>query len=218
MYKYDWENEMNSDISSEILNYYEPKHKILFLRTVMEESKIGLKKHNKTCKTPNDPEKCEMTKIHFGFNFFCEQEIKNLYTELDISYHSPQLDVELIQRNLIDLNRFPNVSEVYQAALSKLKENKFERNLLDDLRLAIELLLRSLLGNKKSLENQLDDLGLYLKENDTSKEINHMVRVLVDYFSKYQNKYVKHNDRVKHNELEFIFNQSTTLISFLINL
>jgi hypothetical protein len=40
----------------------------------------------------------------------------------------------------------------------------FLRNVLDDMRLSLELLLKAVLGNDKSLENQIPQLGGFIKE------------------------------------------------------
>ncbi len=50
---------------------------------------------------------------------------------------------------------------MYNHALEKYRGGVFERNVLDDLRLALELLLREVLGNDRSLENQIPLLGGY---------------------------------------------------------
>lgn len=67
----------------------------------------------------------------------------------------------------------------------------FERNVLDDLRLALEVLLRGILGNDKSLENQIAPLGDYVRSKGGSAEFGNMFVKLVEHFTKYQNRYVK---------------------------
>jgi hypothetical protein len=44
-----------------------------------------------------------------------------------------------------------------------------------------------------------------------------MFRTLLDYFSKYQNEYVKHNDQVKKEEIDFMVNLSSAFINFILN-
>jgi len=102
--------------------------------------------------------------------------------------------------------------------LVKLENRIFERNLLDDLRLSLELLIKAVLGNKKSLENQLVDLGRFFRKKSISKELNNMIVKLIDYFAKYQNTYVKHNDNVNDKEIEFIFELTSSLMKLLIRL
>ena len=97
-----------------------------------------------------------------------------------------------------------------------LENEIFERNLLDNLRLSFEILLKNLLGNNKSLENQLSELGNFLRFKNVSTELKNMIVKLIDYYTKYQNTYVKHNDTVNEKEIEFIFEYTTSLMKFLI--
>jgi hypothetical protein len=78
-----------------------------------------------------------------------------------------------INENLIEearhwLDAYPEVLSLYNEALSKYGHSGFDRNLLDDLRLALEKLLRAVLGNRKSLEKQLQYVGFYIKERGGS--------------------------------------------------
>jgi Zn-dependent M32 family carboxypeptidase len=74
------------------------------------------------------------------------------------------------------LATFPDVLEIYNAALQKYEAGIFTRNLLDDLRLALEKLLQEVLDNSKSLENQLATLGEFIKERGASREFANMFR------------------------------------------
>jgi hypothetical protein len=41
---------------------------------------------------------------------------------------------------------------------------------------------------------------------------------LIDYFSKYQNTYVKHNDNVNENEIEIIIEIASSFMKFIIKI
>lgn len=86
----------------------------------------------------------------------------------------------------------PAAQTVYKSGITKYAEKKFDRNVLDDMRLSLELLVKQILGNGKSLENQTSELGSKLSGYHT--EIRNLVIKTVDYLCKYQNHYVKHND------------------------
>ena len=88
----------------------------------------------------------------------------------------------------------------------------------DDLRLALEKLLRAVFVNKKSLENQIGFVGSYIKKRGGSTELANMFVKLVDYYSKYQNSYVKHDDSVIEEEIEFIFEITSSFMKHLIRL
>lgn len=126
-----------------------------------------------------------------------------------------ELNAALITHNLNWLSKHPDVKKIFLGALEKYEHNAFERNLLDDLRLSIETLLKSILNNSKSLENQTSELGTFLKNKGVSNEVASMYWKLLDYFSKYQNSYIKHNDNVNTNEIELIVYLTGVFIRFL---
>ncbi len=85
-------------------------------------------------------------------------------------------------------------------------------------RLSLELLLRSLLGNAKSLENQIPAIGTFVRDRGGSPELANMFQKLVDYFSKYENTYVKHDDAVIVAEVEFVFELTSSFMKHFIRL
>lgn len=77
------------------------------------------------------------------------------------------------------------------------------------MRLSLETFLKEILCNQKSLENQLSEIRKYQKDKGLSAEFINMFNRLLDYYSKYQNNYVKHNDAVKHSEIDFVIHLTT---------
>lgn len=108
----------------------------------------------------------------------------------------------------------PAAQAVYKSGIAKYAEKKFDRNVLDDMRLSLELLVKQILGNGKSLENQTSELGTKLGSYHT--ELRNLVIKNVDYLCKYQNQYVKHNDAVNPEEIDYIIEQTSATINFLI--
>lgn len=108
----------------------------------------------------------------------------------------------------------PAAQAVYKSGIAKYAEKKFDRNVLDDMRLSLELLVKQILGNGKSLENQTSELGTKLGSYHT--ELRNLVIKTVDYLCKYQNQYVKHNDAVNPEEIDYIIEQTSATINFLI--
>ena len=76
--------------------------------------------------------------------------------------------------------------------------------------------MKDILQSKSSVENLKSDLGNYLKENNVNVEIRNLYITLLKFFLEYQNNNVKHNDLSKKIEVDFIFNQTTVLMQFLI--
>jgi len=114
------------------------------------------------------------------------------------------------------LSDYPKSLKVYNEALDKYSKGIFQRNVLDDMRLSLEILLKDLLKNTKSLENQWGVLGEKLKNENVSKEINNLFEKILKYYENYQNQYIKHNDNVKENEIELIISQTNIIMQFLI--
>lgn len=112
----------------------------------------------------------------------------------------------------------PESQKLFKEALQKHDHGVFRRNTLDDLRLALELLLRSLFGNAKSLENQIPAIGTFVRDRGGSQELANMFQKLVDYFSKYENTYVKHDDAVIVAEVEFVFELTSSFMKHFIRL
>lgn len=125
-------------------------------------------------------------------------------------------ETELIQTTKHWLSGHPNALKQYESALSKYEGGIFERNTLDDIRLAFELLVKDLLGNDKSLENQIGGICGILDKCGTSVELKNMVQKIVDYYTKFQNNHVKHDDAVNENEIEYVIELTSVIMKFLI--
>lgn len=125
-------------------------------------------------------------------------------------------ETELIQKTKHWLANYPLALKQYESALSKFEGGIFERNTLDDLRLSFELLVKDLLNNSKSLENQIGDICGILDRAGTSVELKNMVQKIIDYYTKFQNSHVKHNDAVNSNEIEYVIELTSVIMKFLI--
>jgi hypothetical protein len=102
------------------------------------------------------------------------------------------------------LAEYPSSQKLFNEAIDKYKQGIYLRNMLDDMRLALETFLKEILNNQKSLENQLSEIGKFQKDKGKSQEFINMFEKLLDYYAKYQNKYVKHDDAVKPTEIDFV--------------
>jgi hypothetical protein len=89
---------------------------------------------------------------------------------------------------------------------------------LDDLRLALEILLKAIFDNGRSLENQLPALGQFIKLRGGSPQLSNMFSKLVEYYSNYQNTYVKHADAVIEQEIEFVLEITSSFMKHLIRM
>lgn len=129
-----------------------------------------------------------------------------------------EINEALIEETRHWLQAHPQALSLYNAALEKFSHGVFHRNLLDDLRLALEKLLCGVFGNDKSLENQKSLIGGFIKDKGGSKELSNMFVTLVDYYSKYQNNYIKHDDAVIEEEIEFVFEITSAFMKHIVRL
>jgi len=200
-----------------LYNHRDSSAKLIFSYEVLGQIKSKYEKHLVHCKYKDDPMKCGENKDFLKAIYYVEQVIADLNPEFEFTIIRPQINSDLIHENLINLSNFPEVATLYQSAIDKINEGKNERNLLDDLRLSYEILIKKILKNNKSLENQDAELGKHLKEMDVSSECRNMFQTLNNYYRNYQNTYVKHNDKVRSKEVDLILNMTSSMISFLIN-
>jgi hypothetical protein len=140
------------------------------------------------------------------------------YGHLSSNNDPNKINESLLEETAHWLNPYAESKKIYDQALLKYNNRIFERNLLDDLRLSLELLLKSILRNQKSMENQTAEIGQFIQSRNGSKELNNMFLKLIDYYAKYHNTYVKHNDLVIENEIEIIFEMTSSFMKFLIRI
>lgn len=151
--------------------------------------------------------------------------VRNLKLQLITRYRdqfgvvsSNALNITLVEEAKSWLSDYPSCLKLYEAALTKFNNNVFQRNLLDDLRLSLELLLRSIFDNSKPFEKQIPEIGGFINSKGGSKEFTNMFRTLMDYYSKYQNSFVKHDDAVIEEEVEFIFEMTSSFMKHLVKM
>ena len=145
-------------------------------------------------------------------------KIVSRYSHLASADSESEVNESLIEETRHWLEDYPEPLKLYNEALVKFQEDVYRRNLLDDLRLSIELLLQAIFSNSKSLENQIGHLGGHLQDKGGSRELTNMFVKLVEYYSKYQNTYVKHDDAVIEEEIEFIFEITSSFMKHIIRL
>lgn len=169
------------------------------------------------------PEQFRIIKELCELPALCDQEkIKDLKLKLFSRYGSLATEkiseTELVQKTKHWLSNHPDALKQYESALAKYEGGIFERNTLDDMRLAFELLVKDLLGNGKSLENQIAEIGAKLKSTGASVELRNMVQQVIKYYTDFQNNHVKHNDAVNDKEIEYIIELTSVVMKFLIKI
>lgn len=143
---------------------------------------------------------------------------EQLYTRYGYLAEESISNTELAVKTQHWLSNFPDALNEYNTALAKYDSGIFERNTLDDMRLSFELLVKALLHNGKSLENQNGEIGSMLKNARVSIELRNMVPQIIKYYTDFQNNHVKHNDLVNSNEMEYVIEQTSIIMKLLIKI
>ena len=131
------------------------------------------------------------------------------------------LDEALVNDVLVWLDDYPEIKKHYYEALQMVMEKNplVIRNLLDNLRLSLEMLLKIVLKNNEPLEEQSKYLKRWLNLRGIEENIRLMFTDLLsrDRYTQLMNEAVKHGDRVwQPAEIEFLVYQTGMFIRFLI--
>lgn len=131
------------------------------------------------------------------------------------------LDEGIVNDVLGWLKDYPEAASKFRSALTLYMQGSPEkqRNLLDDLRLGLELLLRGVLHNKKSLENQKLILLPWLEQRGLHQQVINMYEtVLFGQYATYQNDAVKHGEKYSNDEIEFMIYLTGTFMRHILQL
>jgi hypothetical protein len=140
------------------------------------------------------------------------------FSHLDLDPAKDEATPKLIEETKHWLSFFPEALSLYENAMQKHAHGLFQRNVLDDMRLALEKLTQEIVGNQKSLENQQPYIGIFIKDKGGSPELANMLLKLFDYYGKYQNTYVKHDDAVQEDEVVFLIEITSSFMKHLVRL
>lgn len=189
-----------------------PAIKLIFLKEIYDYFYEAATLHSKSC---TDRVNCPIHETYHFIKLRIQSETAMLNSKVLLN---PEINISVITKATLVLKPYSEVLELYERAMLKLNEGQQERNVLDDLRLAIELLLRGVLHNSKSLENNVNkdgELFKYLKDKRASPYIRNFMIQLFNIYTHYQNDNVKHGNNIAPHESEFIINLSCSIIIFL---
>ena len=130
------------------------------------------------------------------------------------------LDRGIIDCTLSGLEDYPEAAKPFEKALGIYLrgETSEYRNLLDNLRFALEQLLKKILSNRKSLENQKTHLLPWLKEKGLHSQVISSYQTLLRDYQNYQNSAVKHDENYSLDEVEFMIYLTGNFMRLLIQL
>lgn len=154
--------------------------------------------------------------IKSPFTFDDLEQFSNFRT---ITEFTPQTELQqdLISETFYWIDNFPKVKNRFERAVSLFNDRSDQNDCVNNLRLTLELLVKRILKNDKSLENQLGEIGKYQEELGIGVEIRNTFNKVLDYYNKYQNNRVKHDTNINNeHEVEFIFGLTMIFIRLLI--
>lgn len=105
---------------------------------------------------------------------------------------------------LNELVSHPKPLELYKKAIDGFQKQQDYRHAMDDLRLSLELLLKDVLSNEKSLEKQDKFLNAHLGRGGISTEIIAGITEEMKALGSYFNEHEKHKDDIKINEIDCV--------------
>ena len=110
------------------------------------------------------------------------------------------------------MNAYKDVKNHFEKSLKFERKANYYRNIVDELRLSLELLLKKMFSNQKS------NLGDYFKSNNISTSISNMYIKLFDYYTLYNNDNAKHDDKVNNVEIDYLIYLTGTFIRFIMQI
>ena len=120
-----------------------------------------------------------------------------------------------VQEVLEWIDKYPDAAKAYRAALKKISEKQYARNAIDDMRLSIESLIRSIMGTNKTLENQIQPVGAALKNKGVLPQAVTFITTMLTHYTKYQNDNVKHHDTLDIKDIEMIVSMTAIMMKYI---
>ena len=141
-----------------------------------------------------------------------------------LSAGSAELDAQVVDPTIQWLAKYPAIQIEARASLRLLAHDQLSPA-LDAARRALEMLMRAMLGNEKSLENQIGDSTVpkpflaWLREHGAKAETANLSRHVIDAFCDLQNAWVKHQPATgadfERAEAEFGIYLTFTVMRFI---
>ena len=131
-----------------------------------------------------------------------------------------EFDNALVSDVLLWLKDYPLTERAWIKAL-KSYANTTEENASDTadmFRKALERFFQEFFKSEKTLENLKSEYGTYLSSKGIPTEIKNNFEKLLEAYTKYNNNYAKHHDKVSKCVLEYIMYQTGSLIRLIITL
>lgn len=113
---------------------------------------------------------------------------------------------------LNELVSHPMPLDLYKKAIDGFQKQRDYRHAMDDLRLSLELLLRDVLSNEKSLEKQGKFLNAYLGKGGISSEIIAGITEEMKALGRYFNEHEKQKDDINISDIDCVVHWVSNII------
>lgn len=126
--------------------------------------------------------------------------------------------IYILAKIIVNIDNYPSCKNLLFNGIKLIGKDDLMHG-LDDLRKALEMLLKDLLHNNLSIERQSQDkIKNIILTNGWNEHVITLWPDMMEYFKKYQNSHVKHDDgsRITEKDTDFATKQALLLIMFLI--
>ncbi|WP_337631821.1 hypothetical protein [Prevotella pectinovora] len=126
--------------------------------------------------------------------------------------------IHALEKVNANIDEYPSCKNLFYSGINLIKKDDLMHG-LDDLRKAVEMLLKDLLHNNLSIEKQSQNrIKALLLKNGWKGRYLELWPMLIGQFKRYQNAYVKHDDGSKITEIntEITILQTLQIIELLI--
>lgn len=131
---------------------------------------------------------------------------------------------ELLDENLVNyclhwLAKYPEVRKLFSKALKNYSNDNLTdedaRSIYDDLRASLEKLIKVILGNSRTLENNKKAIEQWLVGKETHPNVVAMFKFIIHQFIEFMND-AKHVNKYSANDLEFMVYQTAIMMRMLL--
>ena len=126
--------------------------------------------------------------------------------------------IYILAKIIVNIDNYPSCKNLLFNGIKLIGKDDLMHG-LDDLRKALEMLLKDLLHNNLSIERQSQDkIKNIILTNGWNEHVITLWPDMMEHFKKYQNSHVKHDDgaRITEKDTDFATKQALLLIMFLI--
>ena len=108
--------------------------------------------------------------------------------------------------------------EQYNSAIQKVLKGENDRNAIDDMRLAWDILVSDLTGKQASPNKQESEIGKLLKDKGVATELRNMYVTMIKQYAEYQDKNIKHDKKISHGDVLFVLNITNAFIKRIMSI